>query len=173
MRFVAGRGAVAKRHQEDAGRGAVAKRHRENAGRSAVAKRLAALWRIAIRKTLPAVRCAVANSHREDANQHREATASGSASGEAPSERRCPQGDVPWRIAIGKLLAGAPWRSAIGKMLAGAPWRSAIGKMLAGAPWQSAIGKMLMTGNCTRKQHREATPPRKAAGKREAAGFDF
>ena len=77
MRFVAGRGAVAKRlvrgaavaerHRENAGRGAVAKRHRENAGRSAVAKRLAALWRIAIRKMLPAGRCAK-EQHREDAD---------------------------------------------------------------------------------------------------------
>ena len=62
-----------------AGRGAVAKRHRENAGRSAVAKRLAALWRIAIRKTLPAWRCAK-EKDREDADDrepHQEA-ASGS-----------------------------------------------------------------------------------------------
>ena len=120
---------------------------------------------------------AVADSHREDTAPREmrrcEAPCERRRRGEAPSERRCPQGDVPWRIAIGKLLAGAPWRSAIGKMLAGAPWRSAIGKMLAGAPWQSAIGKMLMTGSCARKQHREATPPRKAAGKRDAAGFDF
>ena len=50
-----------------AGRGAVAKRHRENAGRSAVAKRLAALWRIAIRKMLPAGRCAK-DKDREDAD---------------------------------------------------------------------------------------------------------
>ena len=76
MRFVAGRGAVAKHLVRGA---AVAERHRENAGRSAVAKRLAALWRIAIRKMLPAGRCSVAERHREDANQHREATASGSA----------------------------------------------------------------------------------------------
>ena len=40
MRFVAGRGAVAKSHREDiAGRGAVAERHREDAaGRGAAAK---------------------------------------------------------------------------------------------------------------------------------------
>ena len=90
---------------------------------------------------------AVAERHREDANQHREATASGSAvakrhrkdaarremrQGEA-SGRRCPQGDA-LRIRI---------------------------------------GKMLMTGSGTRKHHREATPPRKAAGKGAAAGFDF
>ena len=77
MRFVAGRGAVAKHLVRGA---AVAERHRENAGRSAVAKRLAALWRIAIRKMLPAGRCSVAERHREDANQHRGATAIGSAS---------------------------------------------------------------------------------------------
>ena len=76
MRFVAGRGAVAKHLVRGA---AVAERHRENAGRSAVAKRLAALWRIAIRKMLPAGRCSVAERHREDANQHRGATAIGSA----------------------------------------------------------------------------------------------
>ena len=153
MRFVAGRGAVAKhlvrgaavaeRHRENAGRGrrgeetgsAVADSHQEDAGRGAVTKRLEK-------------GSSVANSHREDANQHREATASGSASGksyredtarremrrcEAPSGRLCPQGDA-LRIRI---------------------------------------GKMLMTGSGTRKQHREATPPRKAAGKREAASVDF
>ena len=76
MRFVAGRGAVAKHLVRGA---AVAERHRENDGRSAVAKRLAALWRIAIRKMLPAGRCSVAERHREDANQHRGATAIGSA----------------------------------------------------------------------------------------------
>ena len=68
---------MADSHQEDAGQGAVAKhlvrgaavaeRHRENAGRGAVAKRLAALWRIAIGKMLPAGRCAK-EKHREDAN---------------------------------------------------------------------------------------------------------
>ena len=48
MRFVAGRGAVAKLLVRGA---AVAERHRENvAGRGAVAKRLAALRRIAIGK---------------------------------------------------------------------------------------------------------------------------
>ena len=110
-----------------AGRGAVAKRHRENAGRRAVAKRLAALWRIAIRKMLPAGRCSAAKSHREDANQHRGATAIGSASEkrhrEDADDRELHQGAAP----------------------------------------ESAIGK----------QHREATPPRKAAGKGAAAGFDF
>ena len=50
MRFVAGRGAVAKRLVRGA---AVAERHRENvAGQGAEAKRLAALWRIAIGKML-------------------------------------------------------------------------------------------------------------------------
>ena len=76
MRFVAGRGAVAKRLVRGA---AVAERHREDAGRSAVAKRLAALWRIAIRKMLPAGRCAK-DKDREDADdreRHQEA-ASGS-----------------------------------------------------------------------------------------------
>ena len=99
MRFVAGRGAVAKHLVRGA---AVAERHRENAGRGAVAKRLAALWRIAIRKmlaeaplrsalreaapwrsaigkTLPAGRCAK-DKDREDADdreRHQEA-ASGS-----------------------------------------------------------------------------------------------
>ena len=48
MRFVAGRGAVAKRLVRGA---AVAERHRENvAGQGAEAKRLAALRRIAIGK---------------------------------------------------------------------------------------------------------------------------
>ena len=51
-----------------------------------MAKRLAALWRIAIRKMLPAGRCSVAERHREDANQHREATASGSAVAERNRE---------------------------------------------------------------------------------------
>ena len=74
-----------------AGRGAVAKRHRENAGRSAVAKRLAALWRSAIRKMLPAGRCSAAKRHREDANQHKEATASGSASGKSHQEDAAPR----------------------------------------------------------------------------------
>ena len=54
MRFVAGRGAVAKRLVRSA---AVAERHQEDAGRGAEAKR-----------------------HQEDANQHRGATAIGSAS---------------------------------------------------------------------------------------------
>ena len=50
MRFVAGRGAVAKRLVKGA---AVAERHQENvAGQGAEAKRLAALWRIAIGKML-------------------------------------------------------------------------------------------------------------------------
>ena len=50
MRFVAGRGAVAKRLVRGA---AVAERHRENvAGQGAEAKRLAALRRIAIGKKL-------------------------------------------------------------------------------------------------------------------------
>ena len=50
MRFVAGRGAVAKRLVRGA---AVAERHRENvAGQGAEAKRLAALWWIAIGKKL-------------------------------------------------------------------------------------------------------------------------
>ena len=98
MRFVAGRGAVAKHLVRGA---AVAERHRENDGRSAVAKRLAALWRIAIRKMLPAGRCAK-DKDREDADD-----------------------------------------------------------------------RELPAGSGTRKQHREATPPRKAAGKREAASLDF
>ena len=64
MRFVAGRGAVAKHLVRGA---AVAERHQEDAGRGAVAKCL--------------VRgAAVAECHREDANQHRGATAIGSAS---------------------------------------------------------------------------------------------
>ena len=100
MRFVAGRGAVAKhlvrgaavaeRHREDANQhreatasgSAVAKRHRENAGRSALAKRLAALWRIAIRKMLPAGRCSAAKRHREDAAPREMRRC------EAPCERR-------------------------------------------------------------------------------------
>ena len=100
MRFVAGRGAVAKHLVRGA---AVAERHRENAGRGAVAKRL-------VRSA------AVAKRHREDANQHRGATASGSAvakrhqedaapremrSGEEPSGRRCTQGAAP-ESSIGK-----------------------------------------------------------------------
>ena len=53
MRFVAGRGAVAKRLVRGA---AVAERHRENvAGQGAEAKRLAALRRIAIGKKLAGV----------------------------------------------------------------------------------------------------------------------
>ena len=53
MRFVAGRGAVAKRLVRGA---AVAERHRKNvAGQGAEAKRLAALRRIAIGKMLLAV----------------------------------------------------------------------------------------------------------------------
>ena len=77
MRFVAGRGAVAEHLVRGA---AMAERHRENDGRSAVAKRLAALWRIAIRKMLSAGRCSAAKRHREDAaprELHQEA-ASGS-----------------------------------------------------------------------------------------------
>ena len=62
------------------------------AGRGAVAKRLAALWRIAIGKTLPAGRCAK-EQHREDADdrelpaercakeKHREATPPRKAAG--------------------------------------------------------------------------------------------
>ena len=77
MRFVAGRGAVAEHLVRGA---AVAERHRENvAGQGAVAKRLAALWRIAIGKMLPAGRCAK-EKDREDADDrelHQEA-ASGS-----------------------------------------------------------------------------------------------
>ena len=123
MRFVAGRGAVAKHLVRGA---AVAERHRENAGRGAVAKRLAALWRIAIRKMLA---------------------------------------EAPLRSA---LREAAPWRSAIGKM------QTSTGKQLRSeVPVRSAIGKTLMTGSCARKQHLEATPPRKAAGKGAAAGFDF
>ena len=113
MRFVAGRGAVAKHLVRGA---AVAERHQENAGQGTVAKRLAALWRIAIRKMLPAGRCSVAERHREDTA--RREMCQGEASG-----RRCPQG-------------------------------AALG---------SSIGK----------QYLEATPPRKAAGKGAAAGFDF
>ena len=72
--------------------GAVAERHQENAGQGTVAKRLAALWRIAIRKMLPAGRCAK-EKHREDADdrelpagsctrkQHREATPPRKAAG--------------------------------------------------------------------------------------------
>ena len=98
MRFVAGRGAVAKHLVRGA---AVAERHRENAGLGAVVKRLAALWRSAIRKTLPAGRCAVANSHREDANQHLGNNCERKCQCEAPSERCCPQGAAP-RSSIGK-----------------------------------------------------------------------
>ena len=57
---------------------AVAERRRENAGRSAVAKRLAALWRIAIVKTLHPGRCAVAKHLVRGvavAKRHREDTA--------------------------------------------------------------------------------------------------
>ena len=86
MRFVAGRGAVAKRLVRGA---AVAERHREDANQH---------------REATAIGSACVKRHREDANQHREATAIGSASA---------------------------------------------------------------------KSHREATPPRKAAGKGEAAGFDF
>ena len=108
MRFVAGRGAVAKRLVRGA---AVAKRHREDANQH---------------RGATAIGSASAKRHREDAA--RREMRQGESSG-----RRCPQGDA-LRIRIGKTL---------------------------------------MTGSCTKKQHREATPQRKAAGKREAAGFDF
>ena len=69
--------------------------------------------------------------------------------------------------AVVKRLA-ALWRIAIGKM------QTSTGKQLrAEVPVRSAIGKMLPAGSCTRKQHREAILPRKAAGKGAAAGFDF
>ena len=110
MRFVAGRGAVAELLAE----GAAAKSHREDvAGRGAVAER----W-----YGQPAEAAGRAPWRRDWQRRC-----------EAPSGRRCPQGDA-LRIRI---------------------------------------GKMLMTGSGTRKQHREATPPRKAAGKREAASVDF
>ena len=98
MRFVAGWGAVAKLHQEDAGRGAVTE--------------------------MLLAGGAVAERHREDANQHRDATASGSASGEAPSGRRCPQGDA-LRIRIGKMLmtGSCPQGAALGSSI-GKPHRS-------------------------------------------------
>ena len=75
MRFVAGRGVVAKRlvrcaavaerHRENAGRGAVAKRHRENAGRGRRGEETGS---------------AVADSHQEDAGRRelRQEAASGS-----------------------------------------------------------------------------------------------
>ena len=117
---------------------AVAERHRENAGLGAVVKRLAALWRIAIRKMLPAGRCSVAERHRENAG----------------------------RSAVAKRLA-ALWRIAIGKTLPAG--RCAVAKRHR----EDADDRELPAGSGTRKQHREATPPRKAAGKGAAAGFDF
>ena len=124
MRFVAGRGAVAKHLVRGA---AVAERHRENAGRSAVAKRLAALWRIAIRKMLPAGRCSVAERHRENAGR----------------------GAVAKRLVRGAAVAERHREDA---------------NQHRGA---TAIG------SASAKSHLEATPPRKAAGKGAAAGFDF
>ena len=109
MRFVAGRGAVAERLVRGA---AVAERHQEDAAP-----------REMYRGRAPSGRCKPAPG----SNCERKCQC------EAPSGRRCPQGDA-LRIRI---------------------------------------GKMLMTGSGTRKQHREATLPRKAAGKGAAAGFDF
>ena len=79
-----------------------------------------------------------------------------------------------WRIAIGKMQTstGEQLRSEV-------PVRSAIGKTLPAGRCakdkdrEDADDRELPAGSGTRKQHREATPLRKAAGKGAAAGFDF
>ena len=115
---------------------------------------------------------AVAKRHQEDANQHRGATAIGSASAkrhredaarremrqcEAPSGRRCPQGDA-LRRRIGKTLHAG---------------RCAVAKRHRKDAARRELHQEAASGSSIGKQHREATPPRKAAGKGAAAGFDF
>ena len=117
--------------------GAVAKRHRENAGLGAVVKRLAALWRSATRKTLHPGRCAVANSHREDANQHRGATAIGSASAKRHWEDTARREMLRCEAQSGRCKP--------------APGSNCERK----CQWRSAIGKMLPAGRCAKEKHRE------------------
>ena len=107
MRFVAGRGAVAKRLVRG---GAVAERHLEDDGRGAVAKRLAgALWRRAIGKQLWA---------EVPMRQHREETA-----GRGAVAKRL--AGAPWRRAIGKQLRAEVPSGSIGKRLLARPlWKS-------------------------------------------------